>query len=162
MVDRLLQLVYRCPGCGQPDWTEVAADTGRLECRECEWSRTVREDDIQDGTPQCCVACGCVDLWRQKDFPQRLGVLFVAAGALLSTVAIAYYRPLLALGVLMGFALVDMLLYVSMSDVLVCYRCGARHRHARLDDDHPRFNLELNERYRQEAKRLEDSKASGP
>ena len=42
-----------------------------------------------------------------------------------------------------------------MRDVLVCYRCQARHRHTPLDGRHERFNLETHERYRQEALRLE-------
>ncbi len=57
----------------------------------------------------------------------------------------------------MAFALADLLLYALMPDVLVCYRCGSRHRYVNLDEDHPRFSLELHERYRQEAKRLEGS-----
>jgi hypothetical protein len=97
-------------------------------------------------------------LWRQKDFPQRLGVTLVVLGAVLSTIAFACYLPLTALGVLLAFALVDLLLFTFMKDVLVCYRCHARYRGAVLEDDRPRFNLETAERYRQEAARLEDSR----
>jgi hypothetical protein len=110
--------------------------------------------------PARCVVCGCHDLWRQKDFPQGLGLFFVALGALISTIAWAYHMPLTALGTLMGFAALDLLLYVFMPDVLVCYRCHARYRHAALNAAHPRFNLETAERYRQEAARLADSRAA--
>ena len=60
----------------------------------------------------------------------------------------------------MAFALVDLLLYVFMSDMLVCYRCRARFRQANLHDDLPRFDLEVAERYRQESIRLKESQNS--
>lgn len=104
--------------------------------------------------------CGCNDLWRQKDFPQKLGLAMVALGALLSTMAMAYYYPTTALAILLAFALGDLLLYTFMPDVLVCYRCGARHRHARPGEEYPRFNLDTAERYRQEAARLADARSS--
>ena len=78
----------------------------------------------------------------------------VALGALLSTIAWMQYMPVTAIGVLLGFAFVDLMLYTFMPDVLVCYRCAARFRHAILSKHHPRFNLETSERYRQEAARL--------
>ena len=54
-------------------------------------------------------------------------------------------------------ALFDLVLYAFMKDVLVCYRCGAQHRRFDPDDQHPRFDLEVAERYRQEAMRLEET-----
>ena len=90
-------------------------------------------------------------------FSAGSGLLFVVTGAGLSTIAWAYVEPNWALGILLVFAAIDMALYAVMRDVLVCYRCSARHRKANLHDDHPRFNLELNERYRQEEIRLAEA-----
>jgi hypothetical protein len=129
-----------------------------LTCDGCHWSRPYQADDLSAAGPRRCLVCGCDDLWRQKDFPQRLGVAMVALGAVLSTIAVALYMPATALGVLLAFALVDLLLFTFMKDVLVCYRCHARYRDAVLKDDHPRFNLETAERYRQEAARLEEAR----
>ncbi|MDA1013646.1 MAG: hypothetical protein O3A00_04230 [Planctomycetota bacterium] len=84
----------------------------------------------------------------------------VGLGVLLSTIAWAMYLPEYAIGVLMGFALVDLLLYTFMPDMLVCYRCSARYRHADLGEDPRRFDLEVAERYRQESIRLEESIAA--
>jgi hypothetical protein len=137
---------------------DPALASGQLACPNGDWSHSFSPGSIENGTPRCCLACGCSDLWRQKDFPQGLGFLLVALGALFSTIAWAYMRPLLAIGILMVFALADLLLYTLMKDVLVCYRCRATHRRANLDEEHPRFNLELAERYRQESIRLEDSR----
>jgi len=110
-----------------------------------------------DQSPTECLVCGCGDLWRQKDFPVRLGLLMVGLGAVGSTVAWMWYEPLWAIGILMAFALVDLLLFLFMPDVLVCYRCGARHRAAALDESVPHFNLEVAEKYRQEQIRLREA-----
>lgn len=81
----------------------------------------------------------------------------MAMGILLSSIAWAGHRPALALGILMAFALVDLLLYTFMGDMLVCYRCRARHRKTAMDDQHPAFSLEVAERYRQQERRSQQS-----
>jgi hypothetical protein len=152
-----MHVVFHCPGCEQARRARVAADSAMICCETCKWTRLLREGDVVDGVPRRCLVCGCGDLWRQKDFPQRLGLAMVALGAVLSTIAWAYHLPATALGVLLAFALVDLLLFTFMKDVLVCYRCQARFRHTDLGEDYPRFNLETAERYRQEAARTAQS-----
>ena len=78
----------------------------------------------------------------------------VGTGIVLSTIAYALWHPALSLGILMAFALVDFLLFVFMRDVLVCYRCGARHGGFE-PVSRAAFDLEVGERYRQERLRLE-------
>lgn len=152
-----MQLSFVCPNCERPN-VEREPLAG-VRCGQCGWSRAVPEDVVRDGRPEECLVCGCGDLWRQKDFPVRLGLLMVGLGALGSTVAWLYYEPLWAIGILMAFALVDLLLFLFMPDVLVCYRCGARHRYAALDESVPHFNLEIAEKYRQEAIRMREASA---
>jgi hypothetical protein len=152
-----MQLVYPCPRCEHSNVAETAEAAARLVCVSCHWERGVSPGDFDGARPKRCLACGCDDLWRQKDFPQRLGLLMVGLGILFSTIAWARMEPLLAIGILMGFALIDMVLFVVMPDVLVCYRCGARHRGAKPPAEHPRFDLETHERYRQQAIRLEET-----
>lgn len=152
-----MQILFECPNCGMPVREDITDKTVQFRCSNCDWSRPFTATDVIDGKPVRCLACGTDDLWRQKDFPQGLGLLLVGTGALLSTIAWAYVRPITAIAILMAFALADLLLYTFMNDVLVCYRCRAKHRRANLDAEHPRFNLELAERYRQEALRLESS-----
>jgi hypothetical protein len=149
-----MRVEFHCPKCLKADACAVTGQTALLACRYCGWSRPIGTDDLQNGTPKRCLACGCDDLWRQKDFSPALGVAIVALGIVLSTIATAWMRPLLAIGILMAFALADMLLFLVMPDALVCYRCHARFRHVALTEQHPKFDLEVNERYRQEALRL--------
>ncbi|MCH2210896.1 MAG: hypothetical protein MK110_06310 [Fuerstiella sp.] len=106
-----------------------------------------------------CRVCGCDDLWRQKDFPPALGLLCAATGILLSSLAWGWHYPEWAIGILMLFALADMILYTFMSDMLVCYRCRARHRKTEMHDDYQTFSLELSERYIQMKKRQDEESA---
>ena len=152
-----MQLVYRCPVCQAPNVEVVSGQSQKLSCIADDWSKEIPTEDLDGDKPLRCLCCGNDDLWRQKDFPQGLGLLMVASGATLSTIAWWYVEPILALGVLLVFAAIDMVLYMLMKDVLVCYRCSARHRKAEMDEDHPRFNLELAERYRQEQIRLAEA-----
>jgi hypothetical protein len=146
-------LTFRCPQCQRSVRRMVSAGDA-MQCGACGWSRMCSAEKFDRGQPACCLVCGCNDLWRQKDFPQRLGLLMVGAGIVLSTVTYALWQPALSLGILMAFALVDFLLFLFMRDVLVCYRCGARHGGFEPASQ-ATFNLEVGERYRQERLRLE-------
>lgn len=152
-----MQLSYSCPSCLTPNRTPVELPEV-LTCSHCSWSKSLSETELKQDPPGECLICSCRDVWRQKDFPQRLGVAMVGVGALFSTIAWAYYQPLLSIGILLGFALIDLLLYLFMPDVLVCYRCGARYRRSQAMDQVEYFNLETAERYRQEKIRLEQAR----
>lgn len=145
-----MRVEFHCPKCLKADAGELEAGTALLACRHCGWNRSLAAGDVQADAPTRCLCCGCDDLWRQKDFPPQLGVAIVGLAIILSSLAVAWMRPLLAIGILMAFALADLLLFLVMRDALVCYRCHARFRGALVTDKHPKFNLELNERYRQE------------
>ena len=147
-----MHIIFQCPVCGKQSLTAPLPPDAAVGC-ECGWTRDEGEADFRQGSLIRCRICGCQDLWRQKDFPPALGLFFVAMGIILSSAAWAYHRPAIALGILMGFALVDLLLYTFMGDMLVCYRCRARHRKTALDDQHTGFNLEVAERYRQQERR---------
>lgn len=148
-----MNLTFACPKCELPQRVNLHSQDSQVACSHCEWAHPVSPTDWNEETPSRCLACGCHDLWRQKDFPQWLGLLMVGSGALSSTIAWAYMMPKTTLGILMGFALVDLVLYAMMPDVLVCYRCRARHRNTGDPEQHPKFNLEVMERYRQESMR---------
>ena len=153
-----MKIVFHCPGCETTQRTELLPDAESVVCHECQWSRPVVSASIEDETPTCCLVCGCGDLWRQKDFPVSLGIALVALGATLSTIAWWYYYPLVAIGILMGFALLDLLLFSLMGDILVCYRCSARHAGTETSQGKFDFNHERAEKYRQESILLKQSK----
>lgn len=155
-----MQIIFQCPVCQQRSACRPVPETGPVACVHCDWERDEGTKDYVDDYCRRCRVCGCEDLWRQKDFPPALGLGFVVVGGLLSTIAWAQHRPVWALGILMFFALIDLLLYTFMNDMLVCYRCRARHRKTALDEAHLGFNLELNERYVQMKKRQDEATKS--
>jgi hypothetical protein len=145
----------RCPACDRPRVVEVHPQDGVITCPHCGESRVWPPETFRDGLPTCCLGCGNGDLWRQKDFPQGVGLMMVALGAILSSIAWAYHYPVLALVILGGFGLLDMVLFWVMPDVLVCYRCRARHRVGAAGTAFATYDHELGERYRQERLQLE-------
>lgn len=157
-----MQIIFQCPVCENRVFCQPEPASAPVQCSHCEWSRDEGAGDFDGAFCRRCRICGCQDLWRQKDFPPALGLAFVGAGAILSTIAWFWHRPVWALGILMLFALVDMLLYTFMADMLVCYRCRARHRKTDLDEAHIGFNLEVNERYVQMKKRQDEAERKVP
>ena len=152
-----MQISYDCPKCLKIARSEVTAASRGVVCSHCQWTRPIADGELSGETPCRCLICGCSDLWRQKDFSQTLGVAIVALGVVLSTIAMWYMQPELSLGILMIFALADMILYSVMKDRLVCYRCHAIYRHVIDLKQVGVFDLEVNERYRQEAIRLKQA-----
>lgn len=144
-----MHLTFTCPGCEHRTVTGELSDNSQLECSACGWKKSLTLGQVSDSGPRVCLRCGNGDLWRQKNFPQWAGFLCVATGAVSSSIAWGYHRPVLALGILMAFALADMLLYIFMPDVLVCYRCQTRHHQTDVSG-HGTFNHELAEKYRQQ------------
>jgi hypothetical protein len=153
-----LTIRYQCPRCQTQNQAGGVNAGTTLACRACDWSRTVTLGDLPAGTLTRCLACSNEDLWRQKDFPQALGLTFVGIGIIGSLTAWAYHRPVIALGVLLAVAAIDFLLFAVMPDVLVCYRCQARHSGGDISS-HPIFDHETAERYRQEQIRREQASA---
>ena len=143
-------IIFQCPVCQQRCLAAPEPVDTAVRCGECQWSRDEGKNDFSGDQLCRCRICGCQDLWRQKDFPPALGLALVATAAFLSCVAWAFYQPLIAIGILMVAGLIDMILYTMMGDMLVCYRCGARHRRTEIHEEHPRFDLETAERYRQQ------------
>lgn len=157
-----MHMAFICPVCEEQTQCECDDRTNTLNCDHCDWSRAVPKTALQNGAIDQCIACGCEDLWKQRDFPQWLGITLVAIAATLSTIAWARYENVWALGILMAFGLLDYVFYAIMPDVLVCYRCRARYRHSSDEASIPKFDHEKAERYRQEEIALGNSVKSPP
>lgn len=151
-----MRFQFTCPACHQFADNDVGPKSAKVEC-QCGWNRAVDSSDWIDDAPAHCLACGNEDLWRQKDFPQGIGLAAIAIQIVVSTTFWYLRQPLWTYVTLMFFAVLDMLLFIVMSDVLVCYRCQARHRTSAGRDQHGSFDHERAERYRQERLRTEAS-----
>lgn len=152
-----MRISFDCPKCLKLNRGELTEASRGVMCTECGWIRPVSAGELNGGVPAVCLVCGCGDLWRQKDFNQRLGVFIVAVGIVLSTIAIAYMMPGVAMIVLMVFGLADWVLFATLPDRLVCYRCHAQYHRVPKQAEIAAFDLEVNERYRQEAIRMKQA-----
>jgi hypothetical protein len=133
-------VVFGCPACGKA--VELAPGA-KGPCPGCGG-----EAVLSPAPPllKGCVACGCPEVYRHRDFNQKLGLGLVALGVVL-WLALGTFWPMVAA------AAIDLLLYLSLGDVAICYRCRAHHRGFDGIPALPRFDLERHEHYRFEKAR---------
>ena len=133
-------VVFGCPACGRAVELEPG---GKGPCPRCG-----AEASLSPVPPHLagCVACGCPEIYRQRDFNQKLGLSLVALGVVL-WIALGSFWPMVAA------AAIDLLLWFSLPDVAICYRCKAHHRGFDGIRALPRFDLERFEHYRFERSR---------
>ena len=67
-----------------------------------------------------CVICTCSRFYKRKDFNQLLGLAIILTGIVLSLIY-SYF-------ILMGFALLDIILYQMVPDAGICYSCSTEYR----------------------------------
>jgi hypothetical protein len=146
---------FTCPTCERPGRLDLPGPT-TWQCPDCGAAVDLHLDALAaDGSLTRCACCGNGQLYRMKDFPQWLGmaILTLACGSFF-VLAVVFYQYNLAWAILVGSAAIDGLIYLIVGDVVVCYRCGARHRGvpSRAFDPH---ELTIAEKYRQERIRKE-------
>jgi hypothetical protein len=105
-----------------------------------------------------CIVCGNGELYKKKDFPHWLGMSILVGAFVLSVITYWLYEPVWTWVILISSALFDGLLYLSVGDVLVCYRCNAHYRGLQASDLHQPFEITIGERYRQERLRRQQLK----
>lgn len=153
-----MNITYACIQCGRTVRQEFAADVRQLACPHCGDQVAVPDGAVADGNVHRCLVCPSSELFVRKDFHQRLGVAIIATGFLLSTIAWYFYWTYATFAILFASALLDVILYLVMGDLLQCYRCQAEYRGVGNLVEHPRFSLTTHEKYRQQAARLEESR----
>ncbi|HKB16087.1 MAG TPA: hypothetical protein VKF62_08470, partial [Planctomycetota bacterium] len=134
-----------CPSCRRP----VRAETASVACPSCGTRLDLATSSIPPGGALAsCRSCGCPDLYRQKDFPRKVGLAIVGAAALLVFVAVASRLPFWAIYVpLLGAAALDAALYLALPEVVVCYRCRAKHRGYATEPRPAPFDPAVHDRY---------------
>ncbi len=157
-----MEIEYPCPSCEATNRLPVGPTAEVLACAECGQEVEVPQGAFESGRLRRCLMCPSTDLFLRKAFPQRLGVAIVVLGFAASCVAWYFYMTYLTFGILFATALVDVVLYAIVGDVLSCYRCSAIYRRVEGLQHYAAFNLETHERYRQQAARLSRHNAPTP
>lgn len=157
-----MQVTYSCPHCERTVSVDAVDGHSAVVCPACAAGIDPPADATSGDRLERCLVCPSRDLFVRKDFPQRLGVTIVVVGFVLSIVAYYFYWIATSFGILFATALVDVLLYLGVGNVLMCYRCGAQYRGLPRLDEYGAFELETHERYRQQAARLADRRPAAP
>ncbi len=150
-----MELTFSCSQCDATGRVD-AVERAEVAACACGMSRPLHPEAIENGRLRGCPWCGTTDLYVQKDFPHGLGLAVVVAGFAASTVFWYFYLPVAALGILLGTALLDLVLYYVVPEVTICYRCLGQIRGAGRNPEgrfRP-FDLAIGERYRQERLRV--------
>ncbi len=127
--DDLSQDESPCPGCGKAIQLQI--------------SKKMRENNVVDK----CVLCGLEKLYVQKDFNRTLGISIFLGAAIVSLIFYGYNQVITAFLVLAGAAAADYLLYVSLPEVTICYRCHSQYRGVSSNPANEAFELGLAEKY---------------
>jgi hypothetical protein len=89
-------------------------------------------------------------LFVRKDFPQRLGLGVVVVAAVAFLVLAASRRTFyVGVWVLGAAVVVDVVLYLLVGRVTVCYRCRSEFRDVPINPEHGGYELAVGEKYRQ-------------
>jgi len=96
-----------------------------------------------------CPKCGCRELFLRKDFPQKLGLAIVIVAGTSFLVLAAWPRWFyLGVLVLLGAVVIDVILYLLVRTITVCYRCRSEFRDVPINPDHHGYELAVGEKYR--------------
>jgi len=137
-----VKVEFGCPTCGRALETHPG---GAVRCGRCGAEASLPPAERLEG----CLVCRCSDLYRHRDFNQKLGLAIVVAGAVL-WLGLGSFWPMVVAAVL------DLVLYLAIPDVAICYRCKAHHREDAGIASIPKFDLERHEKYRAEKARAKD------
>ncbi len=113
-----MNVTYACCQCHRTNRQSLDDQSTRLTCNSCGHEQGIPEKAIQHGHLSRCVVCPSDELFLRKDFSQRLGLTIIALGFICSSVAWYYYAQYVAFGILMGTALIDVVLYLVVGNLL--------------------------------------------
>jgi hypothetical protein len=149
-----MNVTFRCPNCDQTGRVKLGPDAAELACPACETKWPTPFATGADGKIGQCLVCPSTELFIRKDFSQPLGVAIVVVGVVVSSVFWAYRMPFWTYAVLFATALIDVVLYLTVGNVLQCYRCQAQYRDVPGLESYGGFDLETHEKHRQQRLRL--------
>ena len=150
----MLKVTFACPNCELPTATPVEQPSD-WQCTGCDHRLHL---NAPDAALTSCVVCGNHELYKKKDFPHWLGMAILLVALLLSTITYYSYEKWWSWSFLIGSAIIDGVMFLTVGDVVVCYRCEAHYRGGTARDAHQPFEITIGERYRQERMRQERMK----
>jgi len=158
MMDGPMNVTFRCPHCDQIGRAEFDQTAIELSCPACRTAWPIPAAAVTETGIARCLICPSTELFIRKDFSQKVGVAIVVLGFVVSSVFWYYRMPFWTYGVLFATALIDVVLYIVVGNVLHCYRCQAQYRGVPGLGNHEPFNLETHEKHRQQLARMDQQR----
>jgi hypothetical protein len=128
-----MELRFACPQCGTLNRQSGADQCTVLTCQDCSYVGLMPIGWTIEGEVERCPICGCDGLFKQKDFRQRTGALIALVGAALALFT-KYVTLILA-------ALINLALYATANERLVCYVCRTQIVGHRPTSRHRRYDV---------------------
>ncbi len=140
-----MELRFACPQCGTVNRRSDADQSTVLDCTECSYIGLLPIGWTREGTVERCPICGCSDLFTQKDFHQRTGIIIALLGA-----SFAIFTRYMSLAFA---AIVCTFLYLNSRERLVCYQCRSQIVGHRQTRGRRRFNSRVADNLRNDSGR---------
>lgn len=144
-----LRFDCRTPGCpALIEYRPTGQGVETLVCPRCARDYEVTSTDslVRGLLPDHCPMCQGREFYKRKSFPQKTGLVIVVAAAGLSLYFLKR-SALVAYGVLVAAAVVDLAIYYFIGVVSVCYRCRTEYWSIANNRDQEWFDLPTSEKY---------------
>ena len=153
-----MNVTFACSECEKATRQQWDGSQPTLTCRHCGHDRHVQTSQVESGVSiSSCLVCPSDDLFMRKDFSQRLGLLIIVSGLVASSITWYFYLVYWSFGILLASALIDLMLYHMVGNLLQCYQCHSEYRDFPASADHENFDLVVHERHRQAEGRLKQA-----
>jgi len=147
-------LQFLCPRCDEMflyHTEDMPVREEPLQCPHCELR-------FSEGVPvpragaaiQACWVCGNQEFYVQRDFNRELGLLIVVASAMIVFLIMLLMDPFLGILCLAVIAIVDLIVYRSITSCTVCYLCQSVYRGYPVNPEQKSFYLGTEERYKKQ------------
>ena len=115
----------------------VLFENREIHCPQCDefWGFATDHKKIFEN----CPICHCRQFYVQKDFNQLLGCVVMLMGIVLVPKTYGLSLPV--------FALLDWIVYTKISNMAVCYRCGAEFRGFQIPPHFTAFQHHIGMKY---------------
>jgi hypothetical protein len=124
-----MRLRLTCPTCKAfSNDVDVTSEKGTVNCSEghnivYSLTPSIKNEGVWDQCPRC----GSFDAYVQKDVPKKLFLI-----SLVVMLGVAFYLLsvdwIMGMGFLLSLTLLDLVLYRTLPDLLVCYGCKSQAR----------------------------------
>jgi len=145
-----------CPECENGLFLYVMPPAGLIPCKHCGKGREAKghgELDAQGALAKCGL-CDCTEFYRQKDFNTKLGLWIMGLIVVGAGFFFIKNQVMIAFGILVAGALLDLGLFFGLGDIVICYNCRAIYRGFPISPQVEGFDLKIHDRYEFNKKKL--------